>query len=817
LDFVNSGQFETFMESDPNGFCVQNLGATCPGQFAQSSTLGPNFKKLLATQPFPLSNGKNLSAVSQGFYSGGLTYPVNEFGDLSVEDPNTFFQHRVTFKSDYKFSDKDTLSGTFLYTTQSNTDKFGGGSATVGPAFENPNIQLLLGFTWTHSFATNVINQFRAGYLRHRSDFPNPSGTAGVPDILSAFDSLSVGFGNSNSLPQFFTDTQFQYKDDISVIKGKHAFKFGGEYRRTRNGSSFQTGKNGTFFFLSTEELVTDGFFGDEADVLLNGKPTLGSIFEAQASLNPLTGGFPEYYRGYRANEYAFYGQDDWKISPRLTLNLGLRWEYFGPPHNFRNGIDSNIFWGSPITPFVGTGNPFVPVNNTRVAEEAGARAIQVNQGIWEKDTNNFAPRIGLAWDVFGNQKLVVRAGGGFFYDRIYNNLFENIRFNPPFFNLATLGIGVGLPPAGNFITPGLYAVPFTDTATFLPFAPLPSGRHMDQFLKTPYTQQANFGVQYGLARDFVLEVNGTYTGGRALTGVFDANTFPGRLACSAVRAACTAAFNAGEIPTKTFTSRRVNPTLGSDNLRTNAFGSSYYGMQVSVTKRMSNGLQFNSNYTWSHAIDTISDAFNGGHGTVTSVTNNLALVNDKGNADFDIRHRFVTSIYYELPFLKGNRLLGGWSASGIVSIQKGVPIPIFNGTSGSGDTNRDGVLNDRPQIVSSPYTGKSPMVGYLDPNAFKTYTCPVTVNFGLFCDSPTGRNTLIGPGFVNTDFGLAKKFRLTERLGLQFQANFFNLFNHPNYGIPGGNRFGGSSSFGISTFDINGARVTQLALRLDF
>jgi len=108
-------------------------------------------------------------------------------------------------------------------------------------------------------------------------------------------------------------------------------------------------------------------------------------------------------------------------------------------------------------------------------------------------------------------------------------------------------------------------------------------------------------------------------------------------------------------------------------------------------------------------------------------------------------------------------------------------------------------------------------MDGFLNPSAFSTYVCPTSVNFGLFCNSPTGRNTLRGPGFVNTDFGVAKKFRVTEWMTLQFQANFFNLFNHVNYGIPQGSVFGNVSQFGKSTFDINGARVTQLALRLDF
>ncbi len=833
LDFVKSGALQTFMESNANGFCVQNLGATCPGAFAQSSTLGPIFSKLASTQPFFTGaaapcGGSSDPCAAGGFYTGAvlpvaqIVYPVAEFGPVTVSDPNTFFQHRVSFKSDYKISDKDSLSGTFLFTTQETKDKFAGGDGTIGPAFDNPNVQVLLGFTWTHNFSASLLSQFRASYLRHRSDFPNPPGAVGVPDVLSFFDSMNVSFGNSSALPQFFTDNQFQYKDDLSVIHGKHTFKLGGEYRRTRNGSSFQSNKNGLFYFDSTEELLTDGFFGDVADMLLNGtaRPTIGSLREAEASINPITGGRPEYYRGYRANEVAFYGQDEWKVGPRITLNLGLRWEYFGPPHNFRPGLDSNIFFGSPITPIpvtplpsTATLNPFFPVNNTLAAEEFGARAIQVNKSIWAKDTNNFGPRVGFAWDVFGNQKLVFRAGGGFYYDRIFNNLFENIRFNPPFFANAILG-QVGAAPAGPIATPGLYGVPFTNTQGFKAFAAKPSGRHMDQNLETPYTQQGNIGLQYALAKQLVLELNGAYTGGRALTGVYDLNTYDGRTACSTARAVCKAAFAAGEIPSATFTTQRINSTLSSDNFRTNAFGSSYYGLQVSVTKHFGSGLQFNSNYTWSHALDTLSDAFNGGHGQVASPTDVMNISADKGNADFDIRHRFVTSAYYELPFFKQNRWMGGWSTTGIVTIQRGVPIPLLDGAH---DANRDNNFTDRPLIAGNPYLGKNPADGFLNPASFAPVVCPTTLNFGLFCDSPTRRNTLIGPGFVNTDFGVGKKFRLRETASLQFQANFFNLFNHPNFATPQGNVFGNSAQFGKSTSDINGARVTQLALRLDF
>ncbi len=827
IDFVKSGAFEAFMESDPKGFCVVNKGAACPGAFAQSSTLGPIAQKLLQTQPFPLAQS-GLSNTAQGFYTSkngvgaaNLTYPVPVYGSVTLSDPVSFNQHRVSFKSDYKLSNKDSLSGTFLYTNENTVDQFAGGCATIGPSFTNPAVSVLLGLTYTRNLTPNSLNQFRASYLRRRSDFPNAPGSQGIPDIVTFTDPLGIGFGNSSALPQFFTDGLFQYKDDLSIVHGKHSVKSGGEYRRTRNASSFQSVKNGFFEPYGIEELLTDGFFGDEADQLLNaGKFVNGAFGVAQASINPLTGNFPEYYRGYRANEVALYTQDDWKVSPRLTLNLGLRWEYFGPPHNFRPGLDSNIFFGNPITPVpVTTSNVFYPKNSPLAAQVFGEQAIQVNHDIWHKDTNNFGPRLGFAWDVFGNQKFVLRGGGGFYYDRIWNNLFENIRFNPPFFAVSTLGAQAGAPPVGPIVTPGLYGVPFTSPQPFQAFAGKPAPRHMDQSLVTPYTQQGNLGIQWGFARNFVLEVNGTYTGGRELTGITDINTYDGRTACPAgnTRPECAAAAAAGQIPASgSFSTRRVNTTFAGDNFRSNNFTSSYYGLQLVVIRRFSSGLQFNSNYTWSHAIDTLSDAFNGGRALILRPSDNFNISADKGNADFDIRHRFVTSLSYDLPFLKQHRWIGGWSASGIVTLQKGVPIAIFNGTT-AGDTNRDGYNTDRPIITGNPYlSGKSPADGFLNPAAFSLATCPTTVNFGLWCDSPTGRNTLIGPGFVNTDFGLAKSVHFAERWKFKFEANFFNLFNHTNFGVPVGNVIG-SGQFGMSTSEFGGPRVTQLALRLDF
>jgi hypothetical protein len=230
------------------------------------------------------------------------------------------------------------------------------------------------------------------------------------------------------------------------------------------------------------------------------------------------------------------------------------------------------------------------------------------------------------------------------------------------------------------------------------------------------------------------------------------------------------------------------------------------------------------ANYTFSKAMDVLSDVFRqrGGNTGPTDVINPST---DYGPADFDMRQNFVLTLNYTTQWKKNNLLLGGWSVSPIIRVHSGLPIPLLDG---SADPNKDGRLIDRPQYYGQgsmrhAIKGKgSPADGYLNApttssaaaNSFGPVTCPANVNSGLWCDSPTSRNALYGPGFANLDLGLLKHFNIKEQQGFTFEANFFNLFNHTNFGTPNGNIR--SSSFGMSQDD-SGARVTQLSLRYDF
>jgi hypothetical protein len=543
----------------------------------------------------------------------------------------------------------------------------------------------------------------------------------------------------------------------------------------------------------------------------------------------------------------AAYFQDDWRVSNRLTLNWGMRYEYFGPPHNFRENIDSNFYFGTPVTPVVTTSNnPYFPTNNPAAAMVATGGFQVRNNSIWNKDTNNFAPRFGLSYDVFGNQKFVVRAGAGVMYDRIWNNLFENIRFNPPYFSDNQTGWDINGVPFGALNNPGVYAVPFTNYAFYNGSGttkPIPNPRHMDQNIVSPYYEQFHFGFQWEFAKGYVFEPEYVGTMGHKLTAYRDINTYNGRVACATSFAGSTSSvlrgqwakcLGAGMASVETLTdpktgepydvlhglaTTRINKNIGADNYRSNDYSSNYHGLQLTVRKSYSNGLSFNSSYTYSKALDTISDAFNSRQAATVSDPTNIKL--DYGPADFNIKHRFVTSFSYELPFMKDNRWIGGWGLNGIFSMQTGVPFTPYSSSS-SYDLNKNGLNSDR--VVASslatkidPFAGDDQdVVSYMDRSNWSTYTCPASANSGLWCNAPIGRGSMVGPGYWNTDLGLTKKFKINERAAIQFQANMFNLFNHTNFNLPTYNF--GSGAFGtISSVAGQGARVTQLALRFDF
>jgi hypothetical protein len=868
--FVDSGAFASFIESDPGGLCNNQTwitsvfgpgptAAPCPGAFSTlapygvagvgNAALGPQYSSMAAAQNPVLcnptaANCTNLVSLAQGLWTGPvlgaapITYPVPIYGTVTIGQSQILNQGRYAVKVDHKLGVKDQLNGAYLYDNGDDTVPYGGNNV-FGPTLFNHTRAQTAGITWAHTFSPTVLNQARFSYVRHTGNFPGDPSVTGMPDIFAYFDEPVIGLGNAANIPQFFTENEFIYKDDVSIARGKHNFKTGGEYRRTRNGSTFDSYTNGVLAMMDTEDLITDGTFNENLEQYFFGGPVFGSIGYSEASLNPTTGTLPNYYRGYRANEVAAYVQDDWRVNPRLTVNLGLRWEYFGPPHNFQPGLDANFYTGVPVTPIPeATDNPFYPVNSAYYAGFASGAVQQRNHDIWNKDLNNFGPRLGFAFDTFGNQKLVIRGGFGINYDRLYNNIFENIRFNPPFFAIGLLGSSAfGLTGTGPAETAALYQFPFTGTSTFAGNGLTPSIRAMDQNLVTPYYEQIHFGFQYQLGKDMVIESNYVGTFGHKLTDIEGRANFDGQTACnSGPYAAGTPCYNAGY--PDGFSDGHINPAYGNISYRTNCCDSNYHAWQTTMRKRFSGGLQFNGNYTFAKGMDDVSDTFTTKNSSVNAYpTDSMDPHFDYGPADYNIKHRIVGSFVYDLPFAKSSRWLGGWNVSGIVSWQTGADFSVLNADV---DSNSDAQFNDRAAYIGPGGVNNainhnvSPAHGYLSQNpanwgsltgpttGLETgIACPTSVNMGLWCEQgEMERNTLVGPGFFNTDFGVGKSIKINERAAFKFEANFFNIFNHPNFQTPVNNL--AESNFGESTSTFSnqqtgGPRITQLAIRFDF
>src|SRR5882757_2729928 len=465
IDFVDSGQYRTFMESDPAGVCQRKTGSACPGAFTHSGALGPIFKQLYAKFPgsFPLATiPDSYKNAAGGDYSSGLvTFPVPVYGQGNVIQTIQTNQNRGSFKLDHKLTEKDQLSFSYIVDQFTTSQNNGGGDSAVGPPEDVVGGSQIFGATWTRTFTPTLLNVFKASYLRHVANFAAP-GTQGISSITTA-DALTTGFGASAGIPQSFTDNQFSYEDALTKTVGKQTLKFGFRFARTRNGSSFYNDFYGSINPWSVDGLLTDGLADEDQDQFFSGANGDGSLYGASAAYDPTNKRAPDPYRGYRANEFSAYAQSDWKISPRLTLNYGLRWEYFGPPHNFKAGVDSNVYFGTFGTP-TPTGNPFLP-SDSLFGSLQGSQFIQKAHNISNKDTNWVAPRLGFSLETLSNGNFVVRGGFGLGYDRLYNNVYENIRFNAPFFVDNAFGTGNGTAPIDPNLRTTLYQVPFTANA----------------------------------------------------------------------------------------------------------------------------------------------------------------------------------------------------------------------------------------------------------------------------------------------------------------------------------------------------------------
>jgi hypothetical protein len=685
----------------------------------------------------------------------------------------------VTGKVDWNASEKDSLF--VRYTLDDSTKLRQDASDHVLGLFAEDEVHLNQYATLvaTRVISPTVLNIARFGFNRSRSDV-NLFNQANVPASLSfipgqPFGRLQVrdlsNLGATINDPRLFRMNAFQPSDDLSITRGAHALKTGIIVERFQWNTANFNRIGGDYIF----------------DYLANFLQTI-----VRSVVTPFPGSEPN--RGIRAVLLGTYLQDDYRVTPRLTLNLGMRYEVTTVPTEV-NGKMS-----------------FLP--------DPSGTTLQ-NQQPFAGNHFNFAPRFGFAWDPRGDGKTSLRGGWGIYYDQILLNQFLNMfDRNPPLWQTVTLtGKNAPFPHP---LSAALLRPRFTlQNAVFNDF-------------KTPYSYQYNLTVQREIAPKLVASIAYVGSTGRHLIERYDGNT-PIPIVSD------------GTLSNPPDPRRRnlTNPAFGEMQTRRLSGLSYYNSLQLSVVRRFAGGLQVQGAYTYSKSIDTSGGLF-GEEADNTAVGIEIPdrIYNERGLSNFDIRHNAVINFLYELPLGKNlqglpRQILNGWELGGIATFASGVPFTVENSGNVSRNLAVGASFSDRPNLV--PGASNNPTRGVSSGCTFVTTTGTTTTttkfNAGTPVGTPTlyfdpcaftpqppgtfgtlGRNTLIGPGLADFDFSLSKHFRMTERRELQFRAEFFNILNHPNFQAPSVT-LGGvlSASAGVLTKTTTTSRQIQFGLKLIF
>lgn len=648
--------------------------------------------------------------------------PLGSSENLITSDNATNRVDSVIAKIDHRFSEKDLLTGRYYFgdSDQSFPLALVGGGLLPGFNTVTPTNVNIVSLSETHMFSPRLLMEVRFGYNRfHESFGPQDStfdpssigldmGTTsqdfGLPSIsIAGFAHL----GANTSVPRGRTDTNWQFFDNFTKTAGRHNWKYGYEFRRTFVDGFFDNGYRGSLSFASLDDFIA-------------GIPSSGRQAQGNSS------------RQTFQNNHSLYLQDDFRFSKHLTAFYGIRWDYFGVI-----GEEQNRF----------------------SILDASGNVTPVKQ-LYPRDLNNFAPRVGFAYDLTGNGRTVLRAGWGMYYDAFSQDFFVGqLPFNT--FNSGPAYNGVGPDPITFSFSPAAVlqsGVPV--------FAPATFGASdvftVDQRIRTPYIQVYNANVQQEITRKVALQIGYVGSQGRKLFRYVDINQVN--------PATGTVAF----------------PALGFVNQFQSSASSNYNALQASLNFRDWHGLTSTVNYTWSHSIDNASD----GQDYVPNATqpdNSFRPDLERANSNFDMRNHFSWTFTYLVPKLGRNKWIGsGWNLNGVATLSSGQPYNVnylFEG-----DFNGSGEFFGRPDLVGNPFAGTNGSTVLLNLTAFQV---PCTLDLSGNCVAGTqhfgnlGRNAFVGPSYRNFDFGLAKDTKLTERLTMQIRANFYNVFNHPNLANP--------------------------------
>ena len=825
--------WEAFKENAPSP-----VTAVVPTQNQRNLVTDPIAKNLLAYFPLPTN-----TAAAEG--------TINYVGNA----PNTVRDNTYLGRVDHNFSANDRLSGRYMFFGGNTLS--GGALPTTGGSTNAPGSQNL-SLTELHTFSPSMVTEVRLGYSRNKTKFEvqdvgfNPSSIfPGVPGVVNSGTSIDSGIprvafssggyaslGSATNLPQGrITNTYELYLNNTKVapfgLTG-HTVKFGYYGRREEVRRYLDGNSRGAIAFADWAS-----FAGSCASCVGGASLLQNSSIRTGDTL-------AHYYR----YPHAFYVQDDIKLRPNLTMNIGLRYELPSVATEKRNKGSNFIDGIGPV--LLGT-NQLLTLDPTKKGYASFGTTnapITLNSAGSTAAKKDFAPVIGFAYTpdfakkIFGEKKTVIRSGFRLSYDEVFNNIPVNQSLNAPFVLTTTQRAGTTQAAAGYpwalAFDQNISLVARTTQAPGLPANGLVTFNGYDPHAPTAYAENWNFGFQREITRSSSIDVSYIGSAGHKLGVFIDANQPKVSIADSGFRGA--------QAPNSQFF---PFPQWGSltGSYATFQGNSIYNGLVVSGKIKLNKGLLMQGSYTWSHGIDN-SSAFFGSTGDAGYPASRANLQAERGNSANDQRHRFINAFVWDLPFGRGksflnnapgyvNQVIGGWQISGITNLSTGTPFTVY---ANSGlDFSGFNQFVDRPDVQ-----GSGPLVinrgnpdALFDPTFFGKVAgnpiCPgysaasgVKVNAGCAPSGrigTSGRNQYYGPGLVDFDMTAAKKFQLVrERVALEYRADFFNIMNHTNFGLVGGNFTMSSSQFGLmgrtsayNAGNTGGARVIQMTLKLTF
>ena len=704
---------------------------------------------------------------------------------------------------DHYLSSRDTLNFRYMFLDGLRFDPLSTSGAGVPgfPVGENHRTQNFVA-QLTHTFSPSVVGITRFAFLRNKFLFDehlnntSPSslgfqyqptlGIAAGPPFIQFGGGGYASIGDPITGPRNTYENAFATSGSLTWIHGRHELKFGADYRRDQINVVNGIASNGFFVFAPVP--LSNAF----ANFLI-GQPLL---FLQGGGDQP--GGGGDLSRGLRGNDLNFYAQDTYKVSPRLTLNLGLRYDLPFPYTEIRNrqnlfepGVQSKVIPNAPLG-LLYPGDSSVPA------------------GLIPTETRAFAPRVGLAWDPTGSARWLVSTAYGIFYDPYYNGQGGPLQTPisaPPYLRTAQLMFPGSL--SNPFANGNPFAVQFAEPMTLLTLSPR---------LRLPYAQDWNLNIERSFGTDWLFEIGYVGTKGTKLPRFIEDNP-------SVPLAGQTWADQQNNIDqqrTYCMPNAQGNCTYSSVGLIAGAANSSYNALETSLRKRFSRGLSLLVSYTFSKSLDDVS-SFNitGSASQPVAGENDLAqnpfdLAAERGRSMFDARHRFVLSYEWELPYWRQPRnwyqhVLGSWQVNGITTFMSGTPFTVEDQSYNYDAPEITGFSAFRPNLMGNPNKGPKTVAEWFNTGAFQRLDL-VTTPAGVYGNE--GRNVVEGPGLTQWDLSAFKNILFTESKSLQFRAELFNLFNRSNFRLPNGDI--SSPTFGQIQQALS-PRLVQFALKFQF